>query len=133
MDISAATQGRKLMLRSLEINQLDLLEEQSRERKALQSSSTPTGLSSSMQSRQPGRRGEIVKQDICFDDDNSENRNSVLLHEENHRVTAAGQTTQRSNNHYLKRGQYEQDLSNLEYDLGAERTNEYKSDERHRE
>ena len=61
------------MRKSPEINQLDLLMEQSRERIELQSSSSPRGQSSSVQPRQPGRRKEIVKQDLSSDDDNSEN------------------------------------------------------------
>ena len=39
MDVNAAIQGRKLMLKSPEINRFDLLKEQTRERIALQSSS----------------------------------------------------------------------------------------------
>ena len=73
-----------------------------------------------MQSRHPGRKGEIIKKDFSSDNDNSENRNSTFLDEENHRVTATGQTTQRPNNHYSKRGRYEQDLTNEEDDLDAE-------------
>ena len=42
MDMSAAIQGRRLMLKFPEINQLDLLEEQYRERTALQSSCSPS-------------------------------------------------------------------------------------------
>ena len=119
------------MFKSPEINQLDLLEEHSRERIALHSSSTPRGLSSSMQPRQLGRIEEIVKQDLSADDDNSEIGTSALLDEEYHCVTAAGKTTQRLNNHYLKQRRYERDLTNEEDDLGDKRTNKYQSDERH--
>ena len=70
------------------------------------------------------RKKEIVKQDLSSDDDNSENGISALLDEENHRVTAAGQTILWSNNHYLKRGRYERDLTNKEDDLDDKRTNE---------
>ena len=60
MDTTAAIQGRKLMLRSPEINQLDLLEEQSRGRIARQSSSSPREQFSSKHSRHPGRREERI-------------------------------------------------------------------------
>ena len=70
-----------------------------------------------MQPSQWGRRKEIFKQDLSSDDDNSESGISTLLDEENHRVTAA--RLRMSSNHYLKRGRYEQDLTNKEKDLNA--------------
>ena len=101
MDITAATQGRKLILRSLEVNQLNLLEELSRGEIARQLSSTLREQSSSMQSSHPGRRQKIVKQDSSSADDNSENGNSTFLdNKENHCVTFTGQTSQRPNNRY---------------------------------
>ena len=84
-----------------------------------------------MLSRHLGRREEIDKQDSSSHDDNSENRNSTVLDEKNYRVTVTGQTIQRSNNHFSKRGRYKLDLTNEEEDLNAEEIDDYQTEERY--
>ena len=90
INITAAIRGRKLMLQSPEINRINFDEEQSGREMVRQSSSISREQSLlSVQLRHLGRIEKIITKDASSDVDNSENENSALSEEENHRVTTS--------------------------------------------